>query len=152
MVSMITQQPGLKLLNTVAEDAQQPGLEAREEMTTEKSAQPDPAKLLERALQGSQEAFAEIVDQYNTLMLRTASMIVADRDIAEDVVQDSFIQAWHHLADLRQAGALRPWLMRIVVNQCISFKRRVARSTAFMRQAFSEQESNLIAQEADDHQ
>jgi RNA polymerase sigma-70 factor, ECF subfamily len=107
--------------------------------------------LVTRALQGDQEAFGEIVDQYSTLMLRTASMIVGDRDIAEDVVQDALIQAWNHLGDLRKAGALRPWLMRIVVNQCISFKRRLARSAAFMRQALSEQETDIIAQAADAH-
>jgi RNA polymerase sigma-70 factor (ECF subfamily) len=108
-------------------------------------------RLVNRALQGDQQAFSDIVDQYSTLMLRTASMIVGDRDIAEDVVQDALIQAWHHLGDLRQAGALRPWLMRIVVNQCISFKRRLARTTTFMRQALSEQETDLAAQIADDH-
>ena len=107
--------------------------------------------LVSRATQGDQEAFSEIVDKYSTLMLRTATMIVGDRDIAEDVVQDALIQAWHHLPDLRKAGALRPWLMRIVVNQCISFKRRLARTTAFMRQTLSEQETDLIAQAADDH-
>lgn len=108
-------------------------------------------ELVLRAIQGDQAAFGEIVDQYSMLMLRTASMIVGDRDIAEDVVQDALIQAWHHLSDLRKAGALRPWLMRIVVNQCISFKRRLARTSAFMRQALSEQETDLIAQAADDH-
>lgn len=108
-------------------------------------------RLVACALQGDQQAFSDIVEQYSTLMLRTASMIVGDRDIAEDVVQDALIQAWHHLGDLRQAGALRPWLMRIVVNQCISFKRRLARTTAFMRQALSEQETDLAAQIADDH-
>jgi RNA polymerase sigma-70 factor (ECF subfamily) len=107
--------------------------------------------LVMRAIRGDQTAFGEIVDQYSTLMLRTASMIVGDRDIAEDVVQDALIQAWHHLSDLRKTGALRPWLMRIVVNQCISFKRRLARTSAFMRQALSEQETDLIAQAADDH-
>ncbi len=103
------------------------------------------------AIQGDQAAFGKIVDQYGTLMLRTASMIVGDHDIAEDVVQDALIQAWHHLGDLRKAGALRPWLMRIVVNQCISFKRRLTRTTMFMRQVLSEQETNLIAQVADNH-
>jgi RNA polymerase sigma-70 factor (ECF subfamily) len=103
------------------------------------------------AIQGDQVAFGQIVDQYSTLMLRTASMIVGDRDIAEDVVQDALIQAWHHLSDLRKAGALRPWLMRIVVNQCISFKRRLARTAVFMRQVLSEQETDLIAQVADNH-
>jgi RNA polymerase sigma-70 factor, ECF subfamily len=119
--------------------------------STDKTEQREQEMLVMRALQGDQEAFSEIVDHYSTLMLRTASMIVGDRDIAEDVVQDAFIQAWHHLADLRKAGALRPWLMRIVVNQCISFKRRLARTTVFMRQALSEQETDLVAQAADDH-
>lgn len=117
----------------------------------EKSDRLDQLDLVTRALQGEQEAFGEIVDLYSTLMLRTAMIIVSDRDIAEDVVQDALIQAWYHLSDLRKAGALRPWLMRIVVNQCISFKRRQARALAFMRQALSEQETDLIAQAADDH-
>lgn len=107
--------------------------------------------MVARALQGDNEAFSIIVDQYSTPMLHTAIMIVGDRDVAEDIVQDALIQAWHHLQDLRQTEALRPWLMRIVVNQCISFKRRLARSTAFLRQALSEQESDLIAHAADVH-
>jgi len=117
----------------------------------EQAEQLEREQLISRAVQGDQEAFSNIVDQYSTLMLRTATMIVGDRDIAEDVVQDALIQAWHHLADLRKAGALRPWLMRIVVNQCISFKRRLARTTTFMRQALSDHETDLIAQAADDH-
>jgi len=120
-------------------------------VTEEKPEQAEQRLLVTRALQGDEKAFGDIVDQYSALMLRTATMIVADRDIAEDVVQDAFIQAWHHLADLREAGALRPWLMRIVVNQCISFKRRLARTTAFVRQSLSEQEIDLTAQIADHH-
>jgi len=119
--------------------------------TEEKPEQAEQRLLVTRALQGDENAFGAIVEQYNALMLRTATMIVVDRDIAEDVVQDAFIQAWHHLADLREAGALRPWLMRIVVNQCISFKRRLARTTAFVRQSLSEQEIDLTAQIADHH-
>lgn len=102
-----------------------------------------------RALAGDTEAFQEIINHYSTLMLRTAWMIVKDRDIAEDVVQDALIQMWHHLPDLREAGALRPWLMRIVVNQCISFKRRLARATAFTHQMMAEQEGDLLASAAD---
>jgi RNA polymerase sigma-70 factor, ECF subfamily len=107
--------------------------------------------LVARALSGDAEAFGDIVDQYSPLMLRTATMIVGDRDIAEDVVQDSLIQAWQHLPDLRDASALRPWLIRIVVNQCISFKRRLTRTAAFMRNMLSEQETHLIAQAADEY-
>lgn len=107
--------------------------------------------LITRASQGDQEAFGAIVDQYSTMMMRTASMIIGDYDTAEDVVQDALIQIWHHLPDLRNTGALRPWLMRIVVNQCISFKRRLNRSTAFIHQTLSEYEIDLMAQVAEDH-
>ncbi|GHO43774.1 RNA polymerase sigma factor [Ktedonospora formicarum] len=107
--------------------------------------------LVNRALQGDHMAFEGIVEQFGNLMLRTATLIVGDYDVAEDVVQDAFILAWHHLPDLRKADALRPWLMRIVVNQCISFKRRLARSSAFMRQTLLDQEADMIARAADDY-
>ena len=117
----------------------------------EHSEQPEQQQIVQRALQGDASAFNDIVEQYGSLMLRTAAMIVGDRDIAEDVVQDALIQAWNHLPDLREAAALRPWLMRIVVNQCISFKRRLARTTAFVRQSLQEQEIDLVAQTADSY-
>lgn len=106
--------------------------------------------LVARALSGDTEAFTAIFDYYNGLMLRTAFSIVKDHDLAEDAVQNAIIQAWQHLPNLREAGALRSWLMRIVVNQSISFKRRIARSTIFLRQAFAEQETNFASQVADD--
>jgi len=139
------------VLSEHAAEAQLPISVPETSVTEEKPEHVEQRLLVTRALQGDEKAFGDIVDQYSALMLRTATMIVADRDIAEDVVQDAFIQAWHHLADLREAGALRPWLMRIVVNQCISFKRRLARTTAFVRQSLSEQEIDMTAQIADHH-
>ena len=107
--------------------------------------------LVEQVLQGDKDAFGAIVNQYNTLMMRTAFMIIGDRDIAADAVQDALIQAWQHLPGLRAAGALRPWLMRIVVNQCISYKRKAARTAAFVRQSLVDQSTQLAAEIADDH-
>ena len=150
MVALVVQEPKKLFENENTTDISMNETITQAEVSLEEG-QENLEQLVTRALQGDQQAFSDIVDQYSTLMLRTASMIVGDHDIAEDVVQDAFIQAWHHLADLRQAGALRPWLMRIVVNQCISFKRRLARSTAFVRQALSEQETDLVAQIADDY-
>ena len=105
--------------------------------------------LVARALRGDKDAFDDIFDRYSGLMLRTAYAIVKDRDSAEDAVQNAFIQAWQHLPSLRETGVLRSWLLRIVVNQCISFKRRLARSTMFLHHSFSEQETFLASQVAD---
>lgn len=106
--------------------------------------------LVTRALGGDDSAFDDIFHRYGALMLHTAYSIVQDRDSAEDIVQNSLLLAWQHLPDLRETGALRPWLMRIVVNQCISLKRRIARTTSFLRQSFSEYETEQAAQIADD--
>src|SRR5947209_4517600 len=106
--------------------------------------------LAARALQGDKDAFDDIFNRYRGLMLSTAYRIVKDRDIAEDAVQNAFIQAWHYLPGLRETGALRSWLLRIVVNQCLSFKRRFARSKTFLYHAFLEQETYLASQIADD--
>jgi len=106
---------------------------------------------VEKVLQGDKDAFGAIVNQYSALMMRTAFMIIGDRDIAADAVQDALIQAWQHLPGLRESGALRPWLMRIVVNQCISYKRKAARTAAFVRQSLADQSIQLAAEIADDH-
>jgi RNA polymerase sigma-70 factor (ECF subfamily) len=106
--------------------------------------------LVVRALHGDSDAFDDVVERYRGMMLRLAYSIVRDQDIAEDAVQNAIIQAWQHLPTLREAGALRSWLMRIVVNQCISFKRRLARSAQFLQQAYAGQETERAFQIASD--
>jgi RNA polymerase sigma-70 factor, ECF subfamily len=106
--------------------------------------------LITRASQGDHEAFRILVQQHSAIMLRTATMMVGDYDSAEDIVQDALIQAWHHLPSLRNTSALRSWLMRIVVNQCITCKRRVNRSVAFSHLTLAEQEFDLLALVATD--
>src|SRR3989440_11780534 len=152
MVALMAIEP-LTNSSNGAEDISLPELQDTENVgfANENPGKSEQQALVARALQGEQEAFNDIVNQYSSLMLRTASMIVGDRDIAEDVVQDALIQVWQHLPALRDAGALRSWLTRIVVNQCISFKRRLARSTTFIRQSLADQETNILAQVADDH-
>jgi RNA polymerase sigma-70 factor, ECF subfamily len=153
MSALATLEPASIILDEISSTVENDIVEQQEEKeeafkTPEQSAQ---QMLVERVLQGDKEAFGEIVKQYNALMMRTAYMIIGDCDVAEDAVQEALIQAWQHLSGLRESGALRPWLMRIVVNQCISYKRKVARTAAFVRQSLAEQTINFAAEVADDH-
>ncbi|MEO8970148.1 MAG: RNA polymerase sigma factor [Ktedonobacteraceae bacterium] len=148
MVMVIDSEPRPFLSALVERELIEATAEQHEIIETEALSEQD--LLVARALSGDTEAFHAILDYYGGLMLRTAYSIVKDHDLAEDAVQNAIIQAWQHLPSLREAGALRSWLMRIVVNQSISFKRRIARSTTFLRQAFAEQETNLASQVADD--
>lgn len=153
MTTQATLEPTTIKLDEVIDDATNGTCEQQDEMEGDvKSPEQVTQQLLvEKILQGDTDAFSAIIDQYNALMMRTALMIIGDRDIAADAVQDALIQAWQHLSGLREAGALRPWLMRIVVNQCISYKRKAARTAAFVRQSLVDQSTQLAAEIADDH-
>ena len=58
---------------------------------------------------------------------RVAAAIVGDRELAPDVVQESFALAVRQRASFRGQGPLDAWLWRIVVNTAHSHQRRRAR-------------------------
>lgn len=153
MTSQATLEPTTITLDEVMDDATNGTSDQQDEMegVVKSPEQVTQHLMIEKVLQGNTDAFGAIVDQYDALMMRTALMIIGDRDIAADAVQDALIQAWQHLSGLRETGALRPWLMRIVVNQCISYKRKAARTAAFVRQSLADQSTQLAAEIADDH-
>ncbi|HLX40456.1 MAG TPA: RNA polymerase sigma factor [Ktedonobacteraceae bacterium] len=148
MATLMASEPRPLLSALIEREIQEAPAEQHERIETVTLSEQD--VLVARALSGDREAFTAIFDYYNGLMLRTAFSIVKDHDMAEDAVQNAIIQAWQHLPSLHEAGALRSWLLRIVINQSITFKRRIARATTFLHQAFAEQETFLASQIADD--
>lgn len=147
MSTLMTCEPAVNIAGLNESEFVEPA--AEQQAHVEIDATPEQHLLVTRAQQGDRGAFDDIFNHYSGLMLRTAFSILKDRDTAEDAVQNALIQAWQHLPSLREAGALRSWLMRIVVNQCMSFKRRLARSTMFLRQSIAEQATELASQIAD---
>ncbi len=77
-----------------------------------------------RCQKGERTAFRLLVEKYGDLAFRTAYLMTRDRGLAEDVVQESFLACWRGLAKFDARQPLRPWLLRIVVNCCLSRRRR----------------------------
>ncbi len=82
-------------------------------------------QLLSLFRQGSDEAFAAIVDRYEARLLAyTRRMLGGSQQDAEDALQDVFLRAYGALrADERPVG-LRAWLYRVAHNRCIDQIRR----------------------------
>ncbi len=80
-------------------------------------AQPD-AALVEASLAGDQRAFATLVQRYAQPLTALIRYRVADAAHAEDVWQETLLAAWRSLAQLRDAGRARAWLMGVARNQC----------------------------------
>jgi RNA polymerase sigma-70 factor (ECF subfamily) len=79
--------------------------------------------LVERVRSGDRDAFALFVEQYGLMVLRTARLIVRDPDLAEDVVQETFLRSWRRMSTLRDQDPAG-WLNRIAANEAVSAWRR----------------------------
>ena len=105
--------------------------------------------LITRSIAGDEQAFAEIAGHYGNLLLRTAYLLVRDEEAAKDIVQDSLLLAWKHMATLREPAFLRAWLLKIVINQSTSLKRQWIRKTALLKEQFAQQAIELAVQHSD---
>src|SRR5260221_2351961 len=82
-------------------------------------------ELIERLLRGDQWAKEALYRRYVSSVWGTALYMMGNRADAQDVVQDTFVEAFRDVATLRTHTALRPWLLRISVHQAHRrFRRR----------------------------
>ena len=80
----------------------------------------DDALLAQRIRSGDRSALGELYDRYASLALATALRVVADRQLAEDLVHDAFVATWQKIDRFDPArGNLRAWLLTIVRNRAL---------------------------------
>ncbi len=80
-------------------------------------------ELLDDINSGSRAAMHRLYERYVGYAMAVALRYVPLRDDAEDVVQESFVKFFSDIANFeyRGEGSLKAWLLRIVVNEAISF-------------------------------
>ena len=81
-------------------------------------------ELLERARQGRADAFSALVRRHDRYLYRVARSILRDHQEAEDVVQQTYLNAFTKIVDFRGEANLRTWLTRIALNEALWRKRR----------------------------
>ncbi|WP_275262029.1 RNA polymerase sigma factor [Paenibacillus tepidiphilus] len=65
-----------------------------------------------------ESALRLLMEDYGDMLLRTAWLLLKDRQAAEEAVQDTFIQAYAKIGQLEDPQRLRAWLIAIAVNRC----------------------------------
>ncbi|CAM3911359.1 sigma-70 family RNA polymerase sigma factor [Cohnella lubricantis] len=63
-------------------------------------------------------ALRALMERYGNVLMRTAYLLVKDKQTAEEAVMDTFIQAYRKIGQLQHPDRLESWLLRIAVNQC----------------------------------
>jgi RNA polymerase sigma-70 factor, ECF subfamily len=90
-------------------------------------------RLVERARDGDEVAFSELVDLDGDRCYAIAYRILRDVERGQDAVQQAFLLAWRELPRLRDPSRFEVWLHRLVVNACYEELRRYRRWSANVR-------------------
>ncbi|MEV6633623.1 sigma-70 family RNA polymerase sigma factor [Actinoplanes sp. NPDC051470] len=80
--------------------------------------------LLARAAAGDARAFADLVTPYRNRVWAVCLRITADRDDADDALQDALTAAWRNLGGFRAESRFGTWLHRIAANAALALVRR----------------------------
>jgi len=75
---------------------------------------------------GDEEAFSTLLNRHKNRVYTTIYLIVKDRYVAEDLLQDSFIKAVKTIKSGRynEEGKFLPWMLRIAHNLAIDYFRK----------------------------
>jgi len=76
--------------------------------------QQNDVELVAKSLGGSQDAFRQIVERYQTLICSLAYCATGSLNESEDLAQETFVAAWKELPKLREPSKLRSWLCGIL--------------------------------------
>jgi RNA polymerase sigma-70 factor (ECF subfamily) len=77
---------------------------------------PTDAELLASSAAGDEAAFAEFVARHRAAVYRFVGLLLHDRQRAEEILQDTFVQAWKHASSARVEFGARAWLLTIARN------------------------------------
>ena len=100
--------------------------------------------LVKRAKSGDYQAFDLLVLKYQSRLMSTAFKFVKDVQIAEDIVQDSFIKALKALESFREDSSFYTWIYRITVNTSKNFLVSKKRKSELLNSDLSEEASYEI--------
>lgn len=82
---------------------------------------------IREAQQGDAEAFRQLTEHVRGMAYVVAYDRLGDVQLAEDAVQEAFLEAYMHLGSLQEPAAFPGWFKTIVVRQCHRLLRRKAR-------------------------
>jgi RNA polymerase sigma-70 factor (ECF subfamily) len=84
-------------------------------------------EVVERVREGDVALFEVIMRRYNERLYRTARAVLGSDDDTDDVVQQSYVSAFQHLAQFEGRSRFSTWLTRIVLNEAYARARKRGR-------------------------
>lgn len=101
----------------------------------------DDSGVIGAILRGDRDRYEELVQKYKRMVYGIAWSHLGDRDLSEDVAQETFVKAFSYLGTLRSPDRFPGWLAQIARNVCNTFGRRAKRDKALAERWILESDS-----------
>lgn len=86
------------------------------------------SEIIRLILSGDRQIFRMLVEKHQSMVFRTCMGFLHDKEDAEDLTQDIFIQAFQSLNSFRSDSSFSTWIYRIAVNASLNKVRKKAAS------------------------
>lgn len=90
----------------------------------ESLAEASESRLVDLARHGVSQAVRQLIQRNNRRLFRVARAVLRNDGEAEDVVQETYVQAFTHLEGFRGEARFSTWLTRIALNEALGRTRR----------------------------
>ena len=101
------------------------------------------SELIERAIQGDEAAYKELLENYRGAIFNLLYKMVRNKEETEDLVQEAFIKAFRALPSFNEEYAFSTWLYKIAINNCIDHMRKKRLKTYSMDKPVQSKDGEL---------
>jgi RNA polymerase sigma factor (sigma-70 family) len=110
-------------------------------------------ELIDKIKKGDQSGFTAVVDQYQELVYNTAISIVQNKEDADDITQEVFVQVYLSIQSFKGDSKFSTWLYRITVSKALDHERKKKRKKrfGFMQSLFGSQQEEVFHPVEFDH-
>ena len=82
------------------------------------------SELVKKSQLGDKSAFEELVKRHQDLVFSLSFKLTGNRELANDVAQESFIRAWKAIEKFRGDSTFGTWIYRITVNTAWTLRKQ----------------------------
>jgi RNA polymerase sigma-70 factor (ECF subfamily) len=98
---------------------------------------------------GDRQALGQLYDRQGPLLLALGLRMLGDRAVAEDVLHDVFLEAWHHAREFDPTrGTVRAWLVTRMRSRCLDRRAAATRQQRLAEDAARQQDTTALPDEA----
>ena len=98
-------------------------------------------KIIEQLKNRNTAVFSQLIDDYQQKVFGTCISFVPNKEDAEDLVQEVFLEVYNSISKFKGNSKLSTWIYRITTNKCLEFirKKNTKKRSGFLKPLFSEE-------------